>query len=69
MKCRIVFNMNEYIVEYNTTGGWFIKCDGSFIIQADNLEAAKIDARQRILTFTGFSTITCLEVWLKEPLL
>lgn len=58
--------MIEYIVEYKTRGGFFISCDGAFLIESYDLESATIKARQKIHEFTGYSTINYLNLTVKQ---
>lgn len=43
----------EFIVEYKTTGGYYWKCDGSFLIEEVDEATAKIKAKEMVYDMTG----------------
>jgi len=54
----------EYIIDYKTIGGWFFRCDGSFMVKANNESDAAGVSRNIIDCATGGAKVISLELYL-----
>ena len=52
----------KYIIEYKSFGGFYLKCDGSFLVQANDVINAERMARNVIDTSTGGAKITYISI-------